>query len=215
MVSAEHILVPKEKVQSAKEAVVLLINGQPQPRLQCNGLNYSPVQLIFGAAAGSFEVVMKAPTLFYRTNAEARARKEQQIGDAAKRIADAQSTLAELQQALPRSEAALAEAAQSPSANAELGDIGAMAVEQQRIKSEITRQQGISQTQRQRLTDLQRLADSQLQLTERRITPRFTLQSGVHALPVPVGEPEQVLQVARQSQLLVQVGFSHSVTDAK
>jgi hypothetical protein len=220
VVSAEHIPVPKEKVQTAREAVVLLLNGQLVQSLQRGGLSFVPVQLVDGGAADSFEVLMEAPTLLYRTNAEAQAHKQQQIRDAAKRIADAKATLAELKQALARSEAACkatVKAASDHRGNAELSEIGAMVPEQQRISTEIAKQQATQTAQEKQLTDLKKFTDSQLQLTEHRITPRFSLQSGVHALRVPAGEPEQVLQVARQSQLSAQgsVQFSHSVAGAK
>ena len=217
VVSAEHIPVPKEKVQAAREAVVLLLNGQPTQSLQRDGLTFSPVQLIKGRKADSFEVLMEAPTLLYRTNAEARVRKEQQICDAEKRIADAKATLAELQQALGRSAAAFkaaVEAAADPDGDSELSDIGAMAIEQQRITSEITRQQGISLAQGQRLTELQRLADSQLQLTEQCIAPTFRLHSGYNSFRAQ-GE-EQAVQVMRKANRheAEKVQFSSAV-DAK
>jgi hypothetical protein len=174
--SAEHIAVSKEKLQAAKEAVVLLLNGQPVQSLQRSGLSYSPVELISGRRADSFELLMEAPTLLYRTNAEAQARKEKQIADATKKIADADATLAELKQTLTRSEAAFkeaVEAAADPDGNSELSDIGALAIEKQRIAKEITKQQSTLESQESLL--------QQTELTEHRITPQFRLRSGFTA----------------------------------
>ena len=214
VVSAERIPVPKEKVQAAREAVVLLLNGQPVHSLQRGGLTYSPVQLIDGAA-DSFEVLMEAPTLLYRTNAEARARKEQQIRDAEKKIADAEATVAELQQALTRSEAAFkaaVEAASDPDGSAELSDIGAMAIEKQRIAREITKQQTTLEAQQSLLQQAQSLiVDSQL--TDHRLTPTFRLQSGYQI--VDAAQADQVLLVLKKSQLpaQAQVHFSNTLAD--
>jgi hypothetical protein len=216
VVSAEHIPVPKEKVQVAKEAVVLLLNGQQAQSLQRGGLTFVPLELIDGAA-DSFEVVMEAPTLLYRTNAEARARKEQQIRDAEKKIADAKATVAELQQALGRSEAAFkaaVEAASDPDGSAELSDIGAMAIEKQRIAKEIAKQQATLEAQQSQLQQAQRL-DVDSQLTDHRITPTFRLQSGYQT--VDAAQADQVLLVLRKSQLpaQAQVHFSNTAADAE
>ena len=128
--SAEHVPVPAVKVRTVQEAVLLLLDGHPVQSLQRGGLSFVPVQITDGAAADSFEVLMEASTLLYRTNAEALARKELQIRDTSQRITDAEATLAELQEALGRSKTALKQAVKAAGdGDAELSDIGAMAVE--------------------------------------------------------------------------------------
>jgi len=209
VVSAKVEPVPAAKVAAAQAAVLLALNGHPVQSIKRGNLTFLPVACE-GADAGSFQVVLEAPMLVYHTINEARAHKQEQILHAQNSIRTIRAKLAELREALGRSEAefnaTVAAAEGSTEAKRpELSDIGAMYLEQRRIRHEITRQQDELKAQEHLFVDWMRRPDSQLEPTEHCLTLQWTLRAAHRFLPAVAEVKDaqgRVTQAAQEEQVL-------------
>lgn len=166
-------------------AVSLIVSAQARPSLLIDGSHFVATHIIEEEppVPHSFRVRMEGTSLQYRSH-EGEAAKAQRIAQASDRLAAARATLAELQQALPRSVAAFDAAVNSAAdGGAELSDIGALAIEQKRIRQEIDAQQNLIAQQNTLMQQLHSDAAPALFQTHR-ITPSFELQAGFNTVVI-------------------------------
>jgi len=151
------------------------------------GRDYLPTQIL-DSSSTRLRVVLESAVVHYRTVAYKEVSvDEEELRRTEADVSATPSTISQLTQALQRSadayEIALANAGNDDTA--ELSDIGALAIEQRRIKQELERQKALLKEQEERVSAPQRQQAAPTMtftVQEHSVTPRLVLEEGVNLL---------------------------------
>jgi hypothetical protein len=184
--------------------VVLLCDGKPISSLLRDGLEYYPTKVLSGPGSPC-RVRMEAPTLEWKTTADAREAKWRQLLEMAEELHARERTISQLEEAQQRSEAVMKEMLANVGQNekAELSDLGALMVEQQTMKNELAKQE--AQIVEKDKAFVESRKKKPTVLTTHQLSPSFELVAGYNRVRISEKSDQQaeqfvIIQVLETSQ---------------